>query len=539
MWWWLAIGLAGAGEGSPTVHLSWRGAATTLWVRGPEGEHVAEDAPYDLQLVLGDQEVRRVGLGIDLTKGLGVGTVRGAAIEGRVSVSLCEDGGTACRLVTVGVSGQASDTRRDSVTLTVGEPPAPGLYLLDDPVDGGSSARRPHPAFPRQADAAAVHAAAQASAVSRGVPLLLDFGAVWCPPCQDLHAEILHADPAPPVLSGLERAWIDVDDPSSWPLKDRYAVGGYPTLVAVDPEDGAVLARLVGYPGREATLAWMQSVADGRSPGEGVADLEALDAETAARRAWQAVRSGRMEDAAVLLDRAAEAGDTVPFRLARWGVSPSLEDGRWLADHQVSALDWVLGFDAEGAEPALVEVVVQATRDALPEASPRGAAELFGQLASLRSDDAEARVLYGAAARSLAGAMTGDRHADKGLIAWMAWLEEKSGNPAGALGRLEAARAAFSQEPTFHLSTARLMLRLGMSAEAVVVARAAVDTSWGDNTLTAAALLSRAWLALDRREDAQRVVDETLARLPVPEEGTDVRTHRLREALRATLDGAE
>jgi len=136
-----------------------------------------------------------------------------------------------------------------------------------------------------------------------------------------------------------------------------------------------------------------------------------------------------------------------------------------------------------------------------------------------------------AAARSLEGALTGDVHRDKGHVGWLAWLEEHAGFPEKGLGRLQVARAAFSNEPTFHLSTARMLLRLQMPAEAKAAATAALETSWGDNTLQAATVLAKAMMALDQVDEARAMVDEVLAGLPAPDEGTDVRTHRMRKAL--------
>ena len=43
---------------------------------------------------------------------------------------------------------------------------------------------------------------------------------------------------------------------SSWEMKDRYAVGSYPTVIAARP-DGTALDRIVGYPGEDAFLSWL------------------------------------------------------------------------------------------------------------------------------------------------------------------------------------------------------------------------------------------------------------------------------------------
>lgn len=522
----LSTALAAPG-GDPVVHVSWRGADSTFWVRAPQGEHVAEDAPFDVSLTIGDRILAISGMGEDLVPGLPLGDVRGEALSGVVSASMCEDGGTRCRLVEVHVEGTASKGARGSLTLAVspydGPPPEP------------MASTAPMPSFPRQIDAQAAHDEARQDAIARGVPLLLDFGAVWCPPCQRLDAEVFFAEPRPSVVDGVSRAWIDVDDPSSWALKDRYAVGGYPTLVAVDAKSGEAIGRLVGYPGPQAAIAWLDEVVTGVLE----ADLTDPSPVQASQAAWRAVMEGRMEDAASLLDVAQRAPEEVSFRLARFHVSPNLEDARWLAERAPDrALSWVGALRGPLREdPEARAVVIGAAQAGLKNASAAEAADLLSVAAELTEDPLQRKLLYGAAARSLEGALTGDVARDKGHLGWMAWLEEHAGFPEKGLGRLEAARATFSNEPTFHLSTARMLLRLGMPAEAKAAAQAALETSWGDNTLQAATVLAEAMVALGQQAEAQEMADEVLGRLPAPADDLDVRTRRMRAALRDVVSG--
>lgn len=519
-----------AQSADPAVHLSWRGRDATMWVRAPAGEHVAPDAPFDVSLSLGERILAVSGMGEDLAPGLPVGDVRGREVSGVVRASLCEDGGMRCRLVEVRVEGVAADARRGSLALSVA-PYVPPEDAVPEPDRTVAAAP-----FPRQIDATTAHAAGVSRATARGVPLLLDFGAVWCPPCQRLDAEVFFALPRPSVVDGVERAWIDVDDPSSWTLKDRYAVGGYPTVVAVDAATGAELGRLVGYPGRDDTIAWLDAVVTG-----GLAQpSETVSAEEAADLAWRAIREGREDAARDWLAAADRAPSTVSYRLARFHLEPSLEDATWLAERAPErALDWVGALRGPARDdPAVRAVVRRAAQAGLSGASAESSADLLAVAADLTDDPAERGLLYGAAANALRGALTGEAERDKGLVGWLAWLEEQAGWTDRALGRLEAARATFPDEPTFHLGTARLLLRMGLPAEARAAAEAGLETSWGDNRLTAGKVVVETLIALGRRADAVLLVDRILAELPVPPDGLDVRTGRMRAALREAVEDA-
>jgi len=74
-------------------------------------------------------------------------------------------------------------------------------------------------------------------------PVLVDFGATWCPPCREME----------PILDRLESDFkvvrVDVDENED--LASRMKVTGYPTLLIF--VDGKVAKRFLGFT-RQATL---------------------------------------------------------------------------------------------------------------------------------------------------------------------------------------------------------------------------------------------------------------------------------------------
>lgn len=511
--WWMAVALAG----NPGFDVVWKGDEGRLLVRPPQGEHVADEAPLDVDLSVGGRGVRLELMGADLEDGVDIGAVRGRALSGDVRLSLCEDGGTRCRLVEVSVKGMIPDAKRGAVALSVG-------------AGAGLDA-----AFPARQDALARFDAAAAESRAQGAPLLVEFGAIWCPPCNLMAVEVFHARPRPAVVDGFVFVTVDVDDPSSWTLKDQFHVGGYPTTVAIGA-DGVEIGRLVGYPGLDATVAWLDDVLTGAV----LRPTGAPPPEDAARLAWRFLQEGRDDEARTWLAAAAPAVDATEYRMSRLALEPSAADVVWLAARAPElAYAWVPhAIELARSDENVASVVLGVLRKRVLDAPAIEAADLLEMAAGLMHGD-EALMTWTAGARLVRDQLTGDPAKDKGWYGSLSWMLEKAGEVDAAVAVLEDARRAFPKEPTFHAALARLFLRQGDAQQALGVAEAAYDAAWGDNRLTSARLRVEALMALGRKDEARRVVKEVLAEQPEPPDGADVRAHRYREQLRALVgDGA-
>jgi thiol:disulfide interchange protein len=100
-------------------------------------------------------------------------------------------------------------------------------------------------------------------AARTGKPLLYDFSADWCEPCQVMQAEVF-ADPA--VADAINAAFVPVRvldvSPPEPRIRDaderarrRYATDSLPTLAVVDQ---GRLFRVEGYRGKDATVAFLR-----------------------------------------------------------------------------------------------------------------------------------------------------------------------------------------------------------------------------------------------------------------------------------------
>ena len=511
----LLLSAAHAAFGQPTVSARQHRGVTHLTVTPPPGEHINQDGPADLTGQIGAAEVQLAVTGALLaTHGL---VLPGdGAVQATLRVPLCEDRGEACRVATVTVAG--TPTRRSSVLALSST--APGA-------DHG---------IHHSADVEA--AFAEAARTDRAV--LIDFGAVWCPPCNLMAAEVLEDPADQAALAPFVVVAVDVDDPASWTLKDRYQIGGYPTVILA-AADGTEQDRLLGYPGEAQMLAWLAAAA---APPAVPLTLEAATSAQAAAEARRLADRGMADTARLWLEKAA-GDDGVDAHIARLSVAPAAEDARWLMAHAVPLEQWIwsvmplLESEEADVDEALPGELRAAIAAALPSRTGVQAADLLYLAAEVAADPADQAALYGAAAQTLADSLSGTPARDRGHWTFLAQLREKAGDAAGARTLLVDAVGHYPEEFTFHYALGALELRQEQAEAAITSARKAVEHGYGDNQLRAVRLLAEALQANGQTGAATALLKETLAQAARPPEELKVRTPRYLKALEDLLDDIE
>jgi hypothetical protein len=328
-------------------------------------------------------------------------------------------------------------------------------------------------------------------------------------------------------------AQIDADDPSSFDAKDRYDVGGYPTMLVLRPgrhgdrSDGRVLG---GSGRRRLVAARRHAIPLGDLP-----PPDSLSPDDAAELAVRIALSLDGDAAKPYLARAKES-DSTAFHLARFLIEPTAEDGRILAERDAPGWDWVFaGLETAKATPG-------ARRDAARrrETPTRGRARPRSTRANpsrcWQSSRARRRRRIcswprhrfssrgSPASRIAIAATTGSSPISTSRAAPPIALERSSSTPSRATPRSSRSTSKLAQH----------LLDRGLASEALPSAQAAYDHSYGDNRLRAAKTLAVALHEIGRDADAVAVVDRALAEAHRPAEDQKVRTFRYLDALVAT-----
>ena len=127
--------------------------------------------------------------------------------------------------------------------------------------------------LPAGADADIDRAFAQAKAENK--PLLLYWGATWCPPCNQLKATLFNRQDFIERSQAFVPVYVDGDLPGAQKLGARFKVRGYPTMILFSPQ-GTEITRLPGEVDAPQVMRVLQlGLAGGRPVKAVLADAKA------------------------------------------------------------------------------------------------------------------------------------------------------------------------------------------------------------------------------------------------------------------------
>ena len=108
-----------------------------------------------------------------------------------------------------------------------------------------------------------------ASAKAQNKPVLLYWGAVWCPPCNQLKATLFNRQDFAEQSKSFVAVHLDGDTPGAQKLGTKFKVAGYPTLILFNPER----KELMRLPGEVDAAQVMQLLQLGMASGRPIATV--------------------------------------------------------------------------------------------------------------------------------------------------------------------------------------------------------------------------------------------------------------------------
>jgi thioredoxin-like negative regulator of GroEL len=185
--------------------------------------------------------------------------------------------------------------------------------------------------------------AAFARAAAQKKPVLMYWGASWCPPCNQLKATLFNRQDFATLSQHFVAVHVDGDRPGAQRVSTRFKVSGYPTVVLFTP-DRQEITRLPGEADAAQVMAVLQGGLNGGRPAQAVL-ADALAGKPMAAADWRVLAFYSWETSESSLVPKAETAPTLALLAAAHAALP-------LADGDTTTRLWLKALAASDDAPA-------------------------------------------------------------------------------------------------------------------------------------------------------------------------------------------
>ena len=185
--------------------------------------------------------------------------------------------------------------------------------------------------------------AAFARAAAQKKPVLMYWGASWCPPCNQLKATLFNRQDFATLSQHFVAVHVDGDRPGAQRVSTRFKVSGYPTVVLFTP-DRQEITRLPGEADAAQVMAVLQGGLNGGRPAQAVL-ADALAGKPLAAADWRVLAFYSWETSESSLVPKAETAPTLARLAAAHAALPA-------ADGDTTTRLWLKALAASDGAPA-------------------------------------------------------------------------------------------------------------------------------------------------------------------------------------------
>ena len=504
----------------------------------PKGHHFNKDAPKFVTVSPGSNgQNGRIAPKKSSEKELGFELPSDSPGSFTLSAYLCDDALTFCEKHDVSVKWDGKILVSDSLGTK--------LRTTGPMVRSNESLKKDEHGFVMNQPEAAI-----ALAKKESKPLMIDFYGIWCPPCNELDEFVFGSPEFQKQAKNFVLLKLDVDSDVSWPLKAKFKVGGYPTLV-FSTGDSEEISRVVGYREARFLAHEMKQAYANRDTSETQLQIkaDAGDPKAAARLGMIYYERNEHEKARTYLGKSTE--HRVELRDSEITLTESDKPAYRLAltrgisefPHSPNAIEWLsrlADLDKDENQPKEREKNLQQLISS--------AHELIAHPKSLAGQDMEIEDLWVSIAEAYEGlndpvhSKENWRKAADVYHSKISSDRERGYNLEYAAclwhaGDLESARKIYQkletyypEEFTFFYAHGKMAFENKIYPEARETAALALAHSYGDNHLRSALLVAQIQKAEGKIPEARKTVGDALKSSRVPEDSA-IRTHRHLKAL--------